>query len=635
MALTCTWGGYADTDLNFREFFNSDHTVCVRFMLQYPHAYTGPMISVNGTGTYLIGQGDFFFDLPEKKVKLVMKIGTGKVIHQVDLLAGTWHHLAVRRSGTTFQMFLDGISVGSSLTLPVSDLPSGTMRFGKNTFNAALDGGGGAQFYGILDDIAIFKKALPKIDELARAHHILGTEEDLHAAYVFGYVPPEGLTDNLERPVTLTPGANIIEVSPDRNNAADSANLPLGLTTVALLPFAVAEKLEVVQGYDDPNSSHHSDASFCLDLVLAGKPCSESNGHPFRTASPGTVDFVKEDAESGGALSNFITIKQSEHEFCDYLHLVKDSAEVNVGDEVSFEKYLAKMGDTGVRPGGYHLHMAVSTLGEGHKYSGGSFVTIPAPLTNYDESDDQGTTWKHVFLGVPRKGQWVRKAPPRGPTAQGDDMQPGEVLNPEQSISSANGRYTFVYQGDGNLVLYRIRDWMPLWASNTAGSLPRVCIMQTDGNLVIYESNAYPIWDSGTWQYPSSRLIVQDDGNVVIYNPSNQPVWATNTVTVQVLPKGTLRVSVTPFPTPLRKGVNITVHAEDTETGQTVPGTVRLENFNERGSLVVQQFPTDVATYVFLRTKQVREPDGGFDFQEPWGDVIADGYPLAQIDFGF
>ena len=43
---------------------------------------------------------------------------------------------------------------------------------------------------------------------------------------------------------------------------------------------------------------------------------------------------------------------------------------------------------------------------------------------------------------------------PHGPAAQGDDMQPGEVLNPDQSIMSASGRYRFVYQGDGNLVLY-------------------------------------------------------------------------------------------------------------------------------------------------------------------------------------
>ena len=109
-------------------------------------------------------------------------------------------------------------------------------------------------------------------------------------------------------------------------------------------------------------------------------------------------------------------------------------------------------------------------------------------------------------------------------------MQPGEVLSPGQSIRSANGQYTFVYQGDGNLVLYRNRDGRPLWASNTAGRPTGVGIMQGDGNLVIYDPDVNPIWSSDTWQHPGSRLVVQDDGNVVIYRPDGTPVWATNTV---------------------------------------------------------------------------------------------------------
>jgi hypothetical protein len=116
---------------------------------------------------------------------------------------------------------------------------------------------------------------------------------------------------------------------------------------------------------------------------------------------------------------------------------------------------------------------------------------------------------------------------PSGPQAQGDDMQPGEVLNPGQSIKSANGRYTFVYQTDGNLVLYD--GGTALWASGTDGRPVGVCIMQADGNLVIYGPGVQPIWASNTWQHPGSRLVVQDDGNVVIYRPDGVPVWATNT----------------------------------------------------------------------------------------------------------
>ena len=116
---------------------------------------------------------------------------------------------------------------------------------------------------------------------------------------------------------------------------------------------------------------------------------------------------------------------------------------------------------------------------------------------------------------------------PTGPPAQGDVIRPGEVLNPGQSISSRSGRYRFVYQSDGNLVLYDGN--AALWASHTRGRPLGVVIMQGDGNLVIYTRGGKPIWQSNTWRDAGSRLVVQDDGNVVIYRPDGRPVWATNT----------------------------------------------------------------------------------------------------------
>ena len=59
MALAVTWSGYADTQIDVSSFFAKDHTVCARFLWQYPNTYTGPMVSVNGAGTYVLGQGDF------------------------------------------------------------------------------------------------------------------------------------------------------------------------------------------------------------------------------------------------------------------------------------------------------------------------------------------------------------------------------------------------------------------------------------------------------------------------------------------------------------------------------------------------------------------------------------------------
>ncbi|GAA5699239.1 hypothetical protein AQJ43_17955 [Streptomyces avermitilis] len=41
------------------------------------------------------------------------------------------------------------------------------------------------------------------------------------------------------------------------------------------------------------------------------------------------------------------------------------------------------------------------------------------------------------------------------PAAQGDRMLPGDMLVADQYLVSQNGSYTFTYQKDGNLVLYR------------------------------------------------------------------------------------------------------------------------------------------------------------------------------------
>jgi hypothetical protein len=125
------------------------------------------------------------------------------------------------------------------------------------------------------------------------------------------------------------------------------------------------------------------------------------------------------------------------------------------------------------------------------------------------------------------------------PPATGDTMNPGEALAPW--ITSANGLYTLVFQSDGNLVLYENGSTNALWASGTnisnggigPGSGP--CIMQEDGDLVIYGTLPQPIgfgqvFSTGTGGHPGSRLVVQNDGNVVIYTPDGTALWATNTV---------------------------------------------------------------------------------------------------------
>jgi hypothetical protein len=114
-----------------------------------------------------------------------------------------------------------------------------------------------------------------------------------------------------------------------------------------------------------------------------------------------------------------------------------------------------------------------------------------------------------------------------------DVLATGQVLRPDQALTSAQGRYTLVYQGDGNLALYKNYRHQParaLWGAGTEGRPAGGLVMQDDGNLVIYGPNWEPMWATGTEGHPGASLVVQDDGNVVIYSPDGQGLWATDTV---------------------------------------------------------------------------------------------------------
>jgi hypothetical protein len=114
------------------------------------------------------------------------------------------------------------------------------------------------------------------------------------------------------------------------------------------------------------------------------------------------------------------------------------------------------------------------------------------------------------------------------------------------SLSSCDGRFELVMQTDGNLVLYQ-SGVGALWASNTWGSPATSAVLSPAGQLVV---TIYP-WNTpvgGPGQYFASSgavgdgwpwLSVQDDGNVVVYVSRSPgffyldadffPLWATNT----------------------------------------------------------------------------------------------------------
>lgn len=121
----------------------------------------------------------------------------------------------------------------------------------------------------------------------------------------------------------------------------------------------------------------------------------------------------------------------------------------------------------------------------------------------------------------------------------GPPLVADKTLKPGEQWTSSTGNTMLAYQNDGNLVVYVRRngrmptgsssgDWQPRWASNTAGKPVGRCVMQSDGNLVVYGPDDHPYWASNTWGHAGATIAIQDDENVVIYE-GDHPLWSSNT----------------------------------------------------------------------------------------------------------
>ncbi|MFF5475888.1 mannose-binding protein [Streptomyces sp. NPDC012935] len=85
-------------------------------------------------------------------------------------------------------------------------------------------------------------------------------------------------------------------------------------------------------------------------------------------------------------------------------------------------------------------------------------------------------------------------------------------------------RIRMVMQTDGNLVVYNEQS-KPIWASMTFGQNHRA-IFQQDGNLVIHNAEDRPIWASQTWGHEGAQLVLRADAKVVIVH-NGSVVWST------------------------------------------------------------------------------------------------------------
>ena len=414
MAISLTWQTSVDTDLGFSEFTGGDHTYALWFMAQFPHAYEGPMIAENGSGQLVIGMGHFAA-APSSTTKLLLVLGGQQRTYTTPLNAGDWHHLAVAvavGAQLSCTLYLDGVPQGAPLVVSATgpSLPGGTVRLGRRTDGQTVNGQN-AQFYGLLDDVAVFTAALSQaeVQSLVAAKHLTGSEAHLLAGYPFttGAHPAP-----LGRTTTLRQGAALIDVSAARDSAADRTVLPLPVNQQSMdLPLPAGEAWFVIQGNDDATGSHSGLASFCWDLMVADQPQNGgypagSNGAPFYACAAGKVITVLQSGTSGtGNIPNIVEVQQAPSEICGYLHVQQNGAAVAVNDQVPKGRRLGITGDTGANVGAFHVHLAVTDKPD--RTSG--FVTFPVAFSDYEIRT--GATWQSVARGIPTAGQVIRDPP--------------------------------------------------------------------------------------------------------------------------------------------------------------------------------------------------------------------------------
>jgi Concanavalin A-like lectin/glucanases superfamily len=70
-----------------------------------------------------------------------------------------WHHVAVVRASNLFNLHVDGRNIGELPSSSSGPAPSASLRLGRVVASKTA---GVDQFYGLLDDLAIFKRAIQR-----------------------------------------------------------------------------------------------------------------------------------------------------------------------------------------------------------------------------------------------------------------------------------------------------------------------------------------------------------------------------------------------------------------------------------------------------------------------------------------
>lgn len=121
-----------------------------------------------------------------------------------------------------------------------------------------------------------------------------------------------------------------------------------------------------------------------------------------------------------------------------------------------------------------------------------------------------------------------------GLVSAADILYSNQVLYPGQVLTSSDGRFNLNLQGDGNICSWKSTygGGSPYWCTYSYSSIPQFLAMQSDCNLVAYDSNNNAFWSTGTsGKGNNCILVIQNDANIVVYADSGAAVWHSNSNT--------------------------------------------------------------------------------------------------------
>jgi hypothetical protein len=432
-ALALAWTGFATLPFDAQRL-RRDHTLFVRFMPAYEGGYRGVLVS-DKSGSYRVGLAPYAsLNQPAVEVSLGNRTVTAPlpepILSTLDVASrerSRWLSLAVTLRGSEAKLYVNGILTGA-VELEARDF-EGDLWLGRLSRSLGTQD----QFYGLIEDVALFERPLtePELLALARTPRLSPKLDGLLSIAMFDAGDP----DRIQLQPRLNGAAALVRVSMNRDADADRALLPSPSGPERFeLPFAKDQIWIVIQGTNSAET-HHDTAAFALDFQRVdpslaahnperkpGASAAQSENQIFFAPADGRVvslvDCFREDGsgcdrkamralDGEGAKRNLLCLEHAAGVVSCYLHLKK--AFVRRGARVRRGDALGVVGRTGTARA--HLHVALSDLPEPNEPGAFSdLTTIPFVFRDYEASSDFGRSWERVEAGTPRVYQWVRRA---------------------------------------------------------------------------------------------------------------------------------------------------------------------------------------------------------------------------------